>query len=298
MTKTRLATALIALVALALPATASAKTDPLDPIQWHMVAPKSGQAFSTFNEINNSSIGYGSRTWGVNLTWGRNGDWILYRKPVGNVRDHRGQVQPTEKLALYNTKARRYLNHASQRYGINLAWESTPGYEWKVGFEAKRFAASLYNVSAGDYLVYGERSFGINLQWLADRRKAQQQQDANGVGTIHDASVTMTAQPPVSGFVPFLGRYGGGGSKSVLTKVANPTNGSVLFFVKPGHSSTECGNAGAVIRLAPGQSLTADQMKTIWNAAQPSLAQTLPFLTCAATQASSVWVNVQYRVTG
>jgi hypothetical protein len=298
MTKSRLAVALVALVALALPAAASAATDPLDAVQWHMVKPKPGTPFNTFNEINNSPFGPGDRTFGADLEWGRRGDWIVSRKPVGNVRDHRGYVDPTEQVALYNTKARRYLNYSSQRFGINLDWEKTASYEWKLAFDYKRFASSLYNVTAGDYLVYGKRSYGINLQWLADRRKAQQQQDANGVGTVHDASVSMTAQPPVSGYVPFLGRYGGGGSKSVLTKVANPANGAALSFVKPGHSSNECGNSDAVIRLAPGQSLTADQMKTIWNAAQPSLAQTLPFLACAATQASTVWVNVQYRVTG
>jgi len=59
--------------------------------------------------------------------------------------------------------------------------------------------------------------------------------------------------------------------------------------------SSECGDSSAVINFAPGATMTATQMQTIWNSVTPSLSQQLPFLACAATQASKVTVNVQYR---
>jgi hypothetical protein len=87
----------------------------------------------------------------------------------------------------------------------------------------------------GDHVVYGARSQGINLRWLKDLRRIESQ---TGVGSLHDATVTMTAQPVVQGFVPFLGRFGGGVDfNAVLTKVANPSNGVPLAFVKPGFST-------------------------------------------------------------
>ena len=105
----------------------------------------------------------------------------------------------------------------------------------------------------------------------------------------------MTAQPPVQGYVPFLGYFGGGpGNNTVLTKVSNPANGVLLFFIKPGHQSSECGDSDAVISSAPDTTMTTSQMQAIWGSAMPSLAQRIPFLACAATQLSSVWVNIQY----
>jgi hypothetical protein len=118
-----------------------------------------------------------------------------------------------------------------------------------------------------------------------------------GLGTIStaDTSVYMTAQPPVEGYVPFLGYFGGGpGNTSTLTKVSNPFNGVTLFFPKPGHGSQDCGTASDVVTLLPGTTMSAADMQTLWGSPTPSLAQPLPFLACAATQGSLVAVNVEY----
>lgn len=77
--------------------------------------------------------------------------------------------------------------------------------------------------------------------------------------------------------------------------MSNPSGGAPLFFVKPGHSSQDCGTSSAVISLAPGATMAAADMKTLWGSATPSLSQRLAFLACAATQYSTVFVNVEYR---
>jgi hypothetical protein len=113
---------------------------------------------------------------------------------------------------------------------------------------------------------------------------------------VHDASVTLTAQPPVQGYVPFLGCFGGGpGNTSVLTQVSNSPYGVTLFFIEPHHSSSDCGNPNDVIALPPGGTLNATQMQTLYGSATPILAQRIPFLVCAATNNSSVSINIQYR---
>ena len=290
MTKSRLIALLIVIFALAVPHTASAK-DALDPQQWGLTNTSTAGQYLLFNQQINKAVGHGDRTWGVDLDWGQDrGHWRFLRAN----RDHRGGVPIGEKVAMYNTKVRRYLVYGSQKFGINLKWTSTPGYQWRLDKPATTGGVALFNTSQNDYVVYGKRSWGINLRWLKDLRASQ----PDPVGTVRDASVYMKAQPPVQGFVPFLGSYGGGGTKAVLTKVTNPSNGAVLFFIRPGRSSSECGNPAAVIRLDPGRAMTADQMKAIWSSATPSLATAVPFLACAATQASLVAVNVQYRVTG
>jgi len=297
MKKIRLAIALTALLALALPGVASA-TDKLDPVQWDIGASSltGGRYYTLKNDINKSTLGYGSRTFGVDLTWNSAGKWEFLRKSTSpNVRDHR-TPPPGEPVALYNTAKRQYLNYGSQTWGINLTWSKTPSYQWKVEFGASG-KMSLYNTSAGDHVVYGERSQGINLRWLRDLKKIEAQ---NGIGSIHDASVTLTSQPPVSGYIPFAGTYGGGGTKAVLTKVTNPWGTVQVNFIKPGYSSSQCGVAGATLPLGPKQTLTADQMKTLWGSSTPSLAQPVPFVACVASSnsLSAVVINVQYRTTG
>jgi hypothetical protein len=106
----------------------------------------------------------------------------------------------------------------------------------------------------------------------------------------------MTGQPPVEGYIRFLGYFGGGpGNSSVLTRVSNPQNGPTLRFLKPGHQSSECGDSDAVTTLAPGATMTPTQMQTLYGSATPSLAQSIPFIACAVTNGRSVSVNIQYR---
>lgn len=185
-----------------------------------------------------------------------------------------------------------HLRYGERTWGINLVWSKTPHYEWRVEREADG-DVSLYNTDVRDHLVYGRRGVGVNLRWLKDvRREAAQ----TAPGSLHDASVLLSAQPVIQGYVPFLGRYGGGVNfNAVLTKVANPPGGAPLFFVKPGYSTEQCGNASATTYLAPGASMTADQLRLLYGSATPSLRNEITFLACAVTQQRSAFVNVQWR---
>src|SRR4051812_13066836 len=99
MTKSRLVAVLIALFGLAIPAVASAK-DSLDPQQWGLTNTSTAQEYLLFNQQINKPLGYGSRTWGVDLDWGQDrGSWRFLRSN----RDHRGGVPIGEKVAMYNT---------------------------------------------------------------------------------------------------------------------------------------------------------------------------------------------------
>lgn len=284
------------LIALALPAVAGA-VSPTDAQQWSLggARPSLNVSYSLRNQVNNSYVRYGSRTFGVDLVWGSSSaQWTLMPRAPPNVRDHRRRpLEPGEPVAIYDSAKRAYLAYGSQTWGINLTWSSTPRYEWKIDADAGSGATSLYNTVARDHVVYGQRPFGINLRWLKDLRRDLAQ---NAPGSLHDATVTLRAQPIVQGYVPFLGTYGGGVNfNAVLTKVANPPGGAPLFFVKPGYSTEQCGTAAAVTHLAPGAAMTADQLRTLYGSQQPSLKQGITFLACAGTQASSAFLTIQWR---
>ncbi|MDO8184737.1 hypothetical protein Q5424_07895 [Conexibacter sp. JD483] len=292
-----LAVVVAALLAAALPSAAGAVST-TDAAQWSLGTsrPSVNVSYSFKNLINNSYVDYGKRTWGVDLVWGSSSAQWTFLPDTGspNIRDHRRRaMNPGEKVAIYNSSTRRYLVYGSQTFGINLTWSSRPSYQWKIGSDPATGNAALFNTVENDYVAYGQRPLGINLRWLKDVRRDAQQ---NAPGSLHDASVTMSAQPVVQGFVPFLGYFGGGpGFNAVLTKVSNPANGTPLAFVKPGHSTSECGSDNAVTTLAPGKTMTADQMTALYGSTRPSLTQRIPFLACAGTNGSAVFVNVQWQ---
>lgn len=187
-------------------------------------------------------------------------------------------------LAIYNKQAQKYLVASSTVVG----WTPLPTYQWSWAATADNRIA-LYNAVRQDYLISDVHSvpFG-QINWKFHPLSAP---------PVHDATVTMTAQPPVQGYVPFLGYYGGGpGNTNVLIEVRNPQqHNTPLFFVKPGYSSNQCGQTGATLYLAPGAALTPADMTLLWGSAEPSLSTKLAFLACAATNNNSVFVNVKYR---
>jgi hypothetical protein len=186
-----------------------------------------------------------------------------------------------------------WLKYGNQTWGIDLQLSSTPAYQWYIvgappGNPVDNGEFALWNSANGAYLIASHQTWGVSLDW--------KKPVPSSTSTTHNASVTMTAQPPVEGYVPFLGYFGGGPrNTSVLTQASNSAYGSTLFFVKPGHDSSQCGDPNAVITLQSGATMTAAQVQTLWGSATPSLSQRLPFLACAATNNSSVSVNVRYR---
>lgn len=107
-------------------------------------------------------------------------------------------------------------------------------------------------------------------------------------------SVPLTRQPIVQGNIPYLGRFPTSGNlpSGTLRKVSLHSAWPALFFVKPGRSTDECDDPEAVVVLAPGTSLTADEMTELYGAATPNLP--VVFLACAqATPTLYEWIPIQ-----
>jgi len=280
--------------ALAVPTLAQAS----DPHQWSVNA-RAGRinAATSYELINNDrarvsdypdadlTVSHHHLT--VDLGWGRDGNWQFVGR---NPRDHR-TLPAGATVALYNAKYHKYLYHAIQGFGVDLDTSDSPVYEWKV--DGSSGALSLYDTDAKSFLIRKHETWGIDLGWQRDGPPPTQ------VGTVHSASVFMTEQPIVEGFVPYLGSYGGGGFPAVLTSVQNPSPSHALSFVKIGHSSEECGDPTAIVQLGPGQTMTPAQIQAEWGSSTPSLQSSLPFLACVIGDPSltTVAVNIMYRVT-
>ena len=166
MKKSHILSLLIALVALAIPATASAAAN---PAQWSISpAPATTYALPnastpyTMSNATHGALGYGKRTIGVDLSWNGKGAWEFMR---ANERDHRRLVGG-ESTALYNTYTKQYLVYKVRPLGINLDWSNAPSRQWVVSRSPATGALALYNTVTRQYLGYGQRPFGINLVWL------------------------------------------------------------------------------------------------------------------------------------
>jgi hypothetical protein len=246
--------------------------DRLDQWTVNAIAPAVDTEYSLANSAHGAVLFYATNP-NNNLEWDGNShnEWS-FRK-----------TSASQFLAIYNKRADRYLVAGS----TVVVWTSVPTYQWSWS-DGTGNRIALYNAVKQDYLMSDVHSvpFG-QVNWKFHPVP---------VPIIHDATVTMTAQPPVQGYVPFLGSFGGGaGNHGDLVEVRNPQQLNVpLFFVMPGHTSNECDQAGATIYLASGAALTPQDMTTLWGAPKPSLGNQLALLACAATNQSTVMVNVKY----
>lgn len=92
-----------------------------------------------------------------------------------NGHDHR-TVTPTEYLALYNTKIKKYMTGVQRRdkrtgHHAQL-FVSSPSYEWQV-LDRQGADFALFNIKARDYLVTsdsvdGDGDIGV-LTWLGTK---------------------------------------------------------------------------------------------------------------------------------
>ena len=270
-----------------------------DPSRFPQIVPSSDNQWYGLSNMNDGtgdlsngprghqSLIYSHETFGVDLSWA-GGPALWKIEAQGGPHVMYGQA-----VAL-RVWGGGWLAYGNETFGVDLVLSSTPVYQWYVlgetpgnPIDSGEFA--LWNSAANRYLTSGYETWGVSLNWAAE--------PGTSTTSTYNASVTLTAQPPEpGGYVPFYGFFGGGpGNTSVLTQVSDPPNGPVVQFIKPGHSSSDCGTASDVIPLGAGASLSASSMTTLYGSATPSLSQQIPFLVCAATQASSVTLNLQYR---
>lgn len=264
---------------------------PPDARQWEVKNTSSvsnGTEYQLFN-TKVGRLGYDNRFFGVDLGWnkGSKGGHFVFLRDSGkpNVRDHRaGPLAADQKVAIYNTKTRRYLRFEKRgQWKAELEWNRSPVYEWQLhDQQGAKFA--LFNTRVSQYLVNQFKNYGINLGWLQ-----------SGPPPVQSFSVPLNAQPVIQGYIPFLGSFGGGTQGKLLT-VQNASSSSTLRFVKPGKSTSDCGSADATITVAPRANLTADQMKTLYGSATPRLP--VNFLACVSstTPVSLTFLNITYQL--
>ncbi|UGS34917.1 hypothetical protein DSM104329_01299 [Capillimicrobium parvum] len=295
MSRSRRAVALLsALAALAVaPAAVAGAADvPSGADQWSVANTSSVQTGVDYELHNRTGgqLGYDNRTFGVDLGWvGHSGGTFEFmRKAPPGVRDHRrGPIAEDEDVAIYNSKSRRYLIFKSRgETKAELDWSRTPTYEWQVqGQHGAGFA--LFNDRVDRFLVYQSKNYGINLGWLT------------GPPPVQSASVGLSAQAVTQGWVPYAGAFGAG-TQGKLLSVQNANSTATLLFVRPNHSTTECGDPSATIPVSPGATMTRDQMKALYGAESPRLGVT--FLACLITptpQAISLtFLNLTYQLDG
>ena len=242
-------------------------------------------------------LGYESRRFGVNLGWsGHDGGWFEFRRwaPAGTTDHRRGDILPEDNVAWYSSKARQYLVYKQRGdTEAELGWSRTPSYQWQVRNKTNNnglYKFALYNTKVNKYLVYQVKNYGINLGWLGG--------STSGGGTSPMSfSVGMSAQQTTGGWIPYLGTFGQNSQGNLLT-VQNASQVATLMFIKPGKSTTDCGDPNATLRVAPRAAMSPDQMKMLYGAATPRLP--INFLACITTQAPQnitlTFLNVTYKL--
>jgi hypothetical protein len=297
MKKIHVLIALVGLSALAAVNVSAQVAVPPEAHQWevpHANGVSYGVDYMLHNQKNKKQIGYENRRMGgeVDLDWVGNfgGLFSFNRKAPAGTRDHRtGPIPENADVAIYNTETRRYLTY--QKFDDTVAeleWTSTPSYEWQLRDQKGTSVASfaLFNSRVRKYLVLQGKTRGINLGWLNDMPTGPQ-----------SFSVTLSAQPIIQGWVPYRGSFGQNTRGSLLT-VRNASGSATLIFVKPGQSTSSCGEPRDTVRVAPRAAMTAQQMKILYGSETPRLPIT--FLACLVTtttqSVSATSLNITYQL--
>lgn len=142
-------------------------------VQWQVLGPEgqvqSGWAFTLRCTVNNRSLRYREREYGINLDWDKSEDLanVAFRSVDG------APIRYGDRVSLLVADGGD-LRYGVRDYGINLEWSNEPVHEWVVGGGEigqpvlHRDRVSLLDTTLGDHLVYGARDYGINLRWWSD----------------------------------------------------------------------------------------------------------------------------------
>lgn len=296
MKKIHILVALVSLYALAV-VPAAAQTPP-DAIQWkvaHAFRLVSAVEYELYDK--NTQLGHVSNGPGVELGWVQGhmgGLWEFRHEAPPNTTDHRRRpISTTDKVALYNTNARRYLKYYARNTAVvEVAWTTTASYEWQLHDQStagEQVNFALFNLRVRKYLVSRGQQLGINLGWYS----------APTTPATLSFSLTLSAQQITQGWVPYLGKFPilGIANGNLLT-VRNDSSSATLLFVKPGKSTNNCGDPNATFRVAPRATMTTEQMKTLYGSETPRLPIT--FLACLSSPTpqsiSLTHVTITYKL--
>lgn len=137
----------------------------------------SGKAYYLQVAENDKFLKYESRSYGINLKWGKTKSPNISFKKPGRSR----QIRCGDRVAIY-VKGGGYLAYKKRKYGINLTWSKKPVYQWEIrSVDNKKGAVikpntpvGLVNIvenkNKGDFMVYCRRKNMpvVNLGWYND----------------------------------------------------------------------------------------------------------------------------------
>lgn len=121
-----------------------------------------------------------------------------------------------------------------------------------------------------------------------------------GGGTPTTQFMNLTAQPVVSGPIPYSGTFAGATTGTLLS-ITYPSAGHAftsIELLKAGHSSAECDDPSAVVVLNPGQTTTPSDILAIAGVAAPTftMAHPLSLVGCFIGLPTPSFFSVQLSV--
>ena len=119
-----------------------------------------------------------------------------------------------------------------------------------------------------------ERSFSLTVRRRGETARLNQRSssDQPAPPVILEYSLTLGQNPVYRGFATWSGRFPTQGRlDGYLTGVANPRRSVWIGFLRSGRDAGDCGSSENYIRLDPGQSLSANQLETLFGSRTPNL---------------------------
>jgi hypothetical protein len=139
------------------------------------------------NSMERRFLQWESQTFGINLGWSDDASpetavavsrWFFTRS------DTTRPIRYGDRIALGYGKSPSYIRYADRTFGINLAWSSTPRYEWKLlggklGQEVRSGDwLAIYNTVTKQPLISFDRTVGADIGWPNSETWGRQVLDA------------------------------------------------------------------------------------------------------------------------
>ena len=261
---------------------------PAGAIQWTGLSSTNGGGEQLANQAPahgySAFLVYGQETFGVDLQLAdQPSNWTIQAQGGPHLMD--GQAVALE------AAPGKWLAYGHETFGVDLVYSSTPSYEWYIvgGTPGSSIGSSgqfaLWDSANSKYLIWSiDLDYGVDLDWSSAPAPRP-------VGSNSIAKMTMTAQPSVAGYVPFVGALGPLPSATV-DYMYNPTSNPSLRLLETGHGPSDCGDSSDVVVLGPGEILAAAGLQTLLGSSTPTLFQRLSLLACAQTQATNLTLDV------
>ena len=191
---------------------------------------------------------------------------------------------------------------------VNLSWTDQSENEdgFSIRFSGKRALSSDHtgtqsvdrdSATASLTGLRGNYEYTISVVAFNTFGESQSSNEVRATtpNVAETTTVSLNRQVIVQGFVPYLGQFPlfGVVPAGRLLRIRLPQSGfsnSALSFLKPGHSTEECGNASAVVVIGEGQTTTSAQMMDIYGVAEPRFTTTapIPFIACYSTDSAAI----------